>query len=228
MIKFFCLAMQIKNPIKSTHKKIKRPNAVRIIGGKWRGRRLHFQETAGLRPTKDMVRETVFNWLSPALPAATVLDLFAGSGALGFEALSRGARYALFIDQSKKVIANLREISALLHADNADFLWALMPRDFKKISTFLRQIMHNADMKFNLIFLDPPFHKNLIAPTCALLSASDLVTSDALIYLEAERDLIFSEVIPQNWQIIKHKFSGDIQYCLCCTGFFYSLNINLR
>ena len=182
------------------HKK----GSIRIIGGKWRGRRLHFDIVKGLRPTKDMVRETVFNWLSPTMFDAVVLDLFAGSGALGFEALSRGAKQVLMVDQEKKVILNLKENAAKLGANAIDFLSAQMPQEFAKI----------AAQKFNLVFLDPPFHKGQIMPVCEALNNSGILAKNALIYIEAEKELAIAENIPSHWEIKKHKTSGDMQYCL--------------
>ena len=177
---------------------------VRIIGGKWRGRKLHFDAVEGLRPTKNMVRETLFNWLAPIIVDAICLDLFTGSGAIGFEALSRGAKYVLMIDQNKKVIANLQKNASILNAKEAEFLLAQVPCDNYKIPTH----------KFNLVFLDPPFNQGLIAPVCEWLKNSDFLTPDALVYIEAEKSLTLDKIIPAIWKITRHKISGDMQYCI--------------
>lgn len=177
---------------------------VRIIGGKWRGRKLHFDAVEGLHPTKDMVRETLFNWLAPTIVDAVCLDCFAGSGAIGFEALSRGAKYVLMIDQNKKVIANLKKNAVILSAKEAEFLLAQAPCATHKIPTH----------KFNLVFLDPPFNQGLIAPACEWLKNSDYLAPDVLIYIEAEKSLVIEKIIPAAWKITRHKISGDMQYCL--------------
>lgn len=181
--------------------------SVRIIGGKWRGRRLHFDATAELRPTKDLVRETLFNWLAPVIVDSICLDLFAGSGALGFEALSRGAKYVLMIDQAKKVILHLKKSAELLHAKNVEFLLAQLPDDHDKIPAH----------KFNLVFLDPPFHQGLIAPMCAWLKNSDYLAPNALIYIEATRALLIEKIIPATWNITHQKTSGEVQYAIAQT-----------
>src|SRR5436309_1394854 len=105
---------------------------LRIIGGQWRGRKLKIPNVTNLRPTPDRVRETLFNWLAPILPGAYCLDAFSGSGALGFEALSRGAAYVVMIDQSPLVIKLLREELQILKADNAEVYQAILPEQLKK------------------------------------------------------------------------------------------------
>lgn len=177
---------------------------VRIIGGKWRGRKLPFDAFEGLRPTKDLVRETLFNWLAPVIVDAVCVDCFAGSGAIGFEALSRGAKYVLMIDQNKKATANLQKNAAILNAKEAEFLLAQVPCANYKIPTH----------KFNLVFLDPPFNQGLIAPVCTWLKNSDFLAPDALVYIEAEKSLALEKTIPATWKITRHKVSGDMQYCI--------------
>lgn len=125
---------------------------VRIIGGRWRGTRLEVADAAGLRPSADRVRETLFNWLQPILPGARVLDLFAGSGALGLESLSRGAREALLVERDPKLAAALQAAISRLHADDE----ATVVR--ADALAFLRAPLHG---RFDVVFVDPPFAGNL-------------------------------------------------------------------
>ena len=148
--------------------------SVRIIGGRWRGTRLPVLDAAGLRPTSDRVRETLFNWLAPVLPGARVLDLFAGSGALGLEALSRGAGEALLVERDAKLAESLRQTVARLDAGNeAQVVVADAP-------AFLRAPLHG---RFDLAFLDPPFAANLWPAAFAALPS--WLADDAWLYVES-------------------------------------------
>ena len=148
--------------------------SVRIIGGRWRGTRLPVLDAAGLRPTSDRVRETLFNWLAPVLPGARVLDLFAGSGALGLEALSRGAGEALLVERDAKLAESLRQTVARLDAGNeAQVVVADAP-------AFLRAPLHG---RFDLAFLDPPFAANLWPAAFAALPP--WLADDAWLYVES-------------------------------------------
>jgi 16S rRNA (guanine966-N2)-methyltransferase len=149
------------------------PGHVRIIGGRWRGARLPVPARPGLRPSADRVRETLFNWLQPKLPGARVLDLFAGSGALGLEALSRGAREALLVERDPLLAANLEQAAARLHAgDTARIVRA-------DVLALLRAPLHGP---FDVVFLDPPFEAGLWAPVLAALPP--WLAADAWLYLE--------------------------------------------
>ncbi len=182
----------------STHK-----NQLRIIGGKWRGRKLHFPDLPELRPTPDRVRETLFNWLAPHIVGAHCLDLFAGSGALGFEALSRGARSVVMIDQSPQVMLYLRDTAQRLGVTNElEYYCATVPGAQLPIRQY----------RFDLVFLDPPFHQNYLAVCCQWLQDSQCLADNALIYIEAERDLVLS--LPSQWSIIKQKAAGQVGYYL--------------
>jgi 16S rRNA (guanine966-N2)-methyltransferase len=148
--------------------------SIRIIGGRWRGTRLPVPDAEGLRPTADRVRETLFNWLQPALPGARVLDLFAGSGALGLEALSRGAREAVLLERDPRLAASLRETIARLgaggeaHVVQADALsWLRAPA---------------AGAQFDIAFVDPPFAAGLWPAVMDVLPA--VLAADAWLYLE--------------------------------------------
>jgi 16S rRNA (guanine966-N2)-methyltransferase len=175
---------------------------VRIIGGKWRSRKLKFPPIAGLRPTTDRVRETVFNWLAPHIIEARCLDLFAGSGALGFEALSRGASKLVFVDSSKKVIEYLQEQTRVFQTNAAVIYQLTLPCP-----------VPFWDQKFDIVFLDPPFHQHFISPICHWLESLDLLTPNALIYLEAEVELA-PLPIPPNWTLIRSKKAGQSAYHL--------------
>jgi len=180
---------------------------VRIIGGQWRGRKLHFPTIPHLRPTPNRIRETLFNWLAPELSDAHCLDLFAGSGALGFEALSRYAQSVIFVEQSTVLVSYLKAQLKQLAAENrarvyqGQFPFVTKP-SFKPKAPL-----------FNIVFLDPPFHQNLIGPACAWLVQEALLAPESKIYIEAEarlRDLI----LPENWQIQQWKTAGQVQYAL--------------
>ena len=177
---------------------------LRIIGGKWRSRKISFIPLKGVRPTTDAGRETLFNWLSPLIVGANCLDLFAGSGALGFEALSRGANKVVMVDASMRIISKLKENAESLQADNAEFYCAKIPERLSKIP----------EQSFDVVFLDPPFSKNLVKSTCQSLENSGLLAENAYIYIEAEKYLDIETVIPESWQILKHKKSGLVKSCL--------------
>lgn len=175
---------------------------VRIIAGKWRGRRLKVLPIKGLRPTPDSVRETLFNWLSSYLQDAFCLDLFAGSGALGFEALSRGAAYVEMIDQSKKVVELLQQELLLFGEHNAKVYQARVPYGLRP-----------STKKFTIVFLDPPYQENLQNKTAFYLEENNFLDKIAYIYVEA-KELIEDNVLPANWQRIKNKKTGQVFYHL--------------
>ena len=159
---------------------------VRIIGGIWRGRKLPVVDRPGLRPTPDRLRETVFNWLQGKLIGACCLDLFAGTGALGFEALSRGARVAVMIEPDPLVRAQLEASQRALHA--SAFIYA---------GRFPDQLPPLTEGPFDLVFLDPPFQQELLQPALAWLIGRGLLTAHAHIYVECEPTHTF--VCPPGW-----------------------------
>ncbi|MBK8752521.1 MAG: 16S rRNA (guanine(966)-N(2))-methyltransferase RsmD [Candidatus Competibacteraceae bacterium] len=175
---------------------------LRIIGGQWRSRRLAFPDLLELRPTPDRVRETLFNWLAPRLPGARCLDLFAGSGALGIEALSRGAAEVVFIERHPLAIRALRENLARLKAEGA----RVEPGE---ALTWLRQ----PGTPFDIVLLDPPFGQGLLEPVCAALEAGDWLAETAWIYLEAEAELPPLS-LPAPWRIYREKIAGAVAYRL--------------
>ena len=162
-----------------------RTNTLRIIGGQWRGRKLSFPDAPGLRPTPDRIRETLFNWLQANIHGASCLDLFAGSGALGLEALSRGAARVVFVDTQKKAIRQLQDNLSLLKVDAAKAeVYQLDALDYIQNQTHL-------DNPFDIIFLDPPYRKQLLEKTLEQLQKKGLIKEDSLIYLEHESEEAF-------------------------------------
>lgn len=181
----------------------RQPNSVRIIGGLWRGRRLRFPGAPGLRPTSDRRRETLFNWLAPDLPGARCLDLFAGSGALGFEALSRGAAMVVLVEASREVAAALAENRRELAAeDRAEIVHAQAAR-----------YLGRSAQPFDIVFLDPPFAKPVLAGETLERLAAGWLAPGALVYLElaarAERPRI-----PPGWQLRREQAAGDAHMLL--------------
>ena len=184
----------------------RRPRELRIIAGEWRGRRLRFPAGTSIRPTPDRVRETLFNWLGPAIRGARALDLFAGSGALGLEALSRGAAAAVFVDADPRSVAALRERCAewgarAAEAHRADALdWLARPRGA-------------GVAPFDLVFLDPPFAAGLLAAACDRLESGGWLAPGARIYLEsAAREPL--PALPSGWELLRSGVAGEVGYHL--------------
>jgi 16S rRNA (guanine966-N2)-methyltransferase len=180
---------------------------VRIIGGEWRGRKLHFPQAATLRPTPDRVRETLFNWLQFEIAGRHCLDLFAGSGALGFEALSRGAREVVFVERDPAAAAAIRASLAHLHCDRG----RLVSRD---AFGFLAQ---GPARPFDVVFLDPPYAERWLGPACAALESGGWLQREAWVYLEDEA-AHGVPVVPDGWQILRSKKAGDVGYHLARRG----------
>lgn len=175
-------------------------NSVRIIGGKHRSRKISFPDLEGLRPTGDRIRETLFNWLAPYLEGAVCLDLFAGSGALGLECLSRGALQVVLVDTSPVACDYIRRNIAALGETQAHVYCA-------SAASWLQQHA----MQFDIIFLDPPFALGLNEPIIQALSSH--LKPGALIYVEA--DAAQPEYhLPVNWQMLKDKKAGEVRYQL--------------
>ena len=177
-------------------------NRIRIIGGAWRGRKLTFPARPGLRPTPDRVRETLFNWLQPIIPGARCLDLFAGSGALGWEALSRGAAEVVMVDSDRQVVQNLKESGHQLASQGLTVIR----------SSALDYLAEPAT-PFDIVFLDPPFRQGLLADCVRQLESGDWLAPHAWIYLESETDL--EELsLPTGWEISRSKHAGQVRYNL--------------
>ena len=178
-------------------------NSVRIIAGTWRGRRIHFPDMPALRPTPDRVRETLFNWLQHSIAETRVLDLFAGSGALGLEALSRGAREAVFVEQFPAAAHALQEqLNRFGGAAKGRILQMGAAR-------FLR----TPGAPFDLAFLDPPFGTNALAEYIPLLDSGNWLNVGGLIYLENER-AAGVPALPDHWELLKSKSAGEVGYHL--------------
>jgi 16S rRNA (guanine966-N2)-methyltransferase len=180
---------------------------LRIIGGEWGSRRLTFPDAPGLRPTPDRVRETLFNWLSMHIAGARVLDVFTGSGALYFEALSRGASMGLALDNNAAAVANLRQNLSLLGCTTGQATQA----------DALRHLETQPAEAFDVVFLDPPFHQNLLASACALLESYGWLAEDAWIYTESENPPS-AMGLPGNWRLHREKKAGQVYYALWQRG----------
>lgn len=178
-------------------------NQLRIIGGDWRGRKLAFPDLPGLRPTPDRVRETLFNWLMPVIHHARCLDLFAGSGALGLEALSRSAARVVLVDSQPQVIASLQK--------NIDVLQAGDRVDLQQCDA--RQYLQRLNDRFDVIFLDPPYHQSLLQPCIDHLYQQDTLSRQGYLYFEASRDEP-QPCLPAAWTIQRQKSAGQIVYYL--------------
>ena len=177
--------------------------SVRIIGGKWRSRNLRFVSVDGLRPTGSRIRETLFNWLAPTIEGARCLDLFTGSGALCFEALSRGADCCLAIEANSQAVSELRHNQAQLTANNLE----IISGDCQKLLE-----RGNTAKPYDIIFLDPPFDMKLHKQASRLLISGNWLASKAQIYCEFPATE--AQDLPLSWRLIKDKIAGNVRYCL--------------
>ncbi|MDN5850552.1 MAG: 16S rRNA (guanine(966)-N(2))-methyltransferase RsmD [Nitrococcus sp.] len=178
-------------------------NQLRIIGGRWRSRRLMLPPKAGLRPSADAVRETLFNWLLNYIDGARCLDLFAGSGALGLEAVSRGARQAVLVERSQAVVRALRENVYRLRADKA----------VQIIHADARRFLSGRAEPFDLVFLDAPFRSALIERVCPRLDSAGWLADGAVIYLETDVHRSLGG-LPSNWRAMRAARTGSVSYRL--------------
>ena len=175
-------------------------NQLRIIGGEWKRRQLAFASIEGLRPTPDRVRETLFNWLMWDIQNAQVLDICTGSGALSFEALSRGAKHVTMIEPDRTQAQFLKQNIQLLKAENCEL----------KVAT-AQQALPTLKSSFDLVFLDPQYSLNLWEELTKL--ADPLITENALIYIEADRELNMLN-LPHSWHAIKQTKAGTVRAAL--------------
>ncbi|MBS9434721.1 16S rRNA (guanine(966)-N(2))-methyltransferase [Photorhabdus hainanensis] len=175
---------------------------IRIIGGKWRGRKLPVPDSPGLRPTTDRVRETLFNWLAPVIQEAHCLDCYAGSGALGLEALSRYAAQVTLIEYERNIAKQLSTNLDLLSAQNA-----------KVINDSALTYLSQSGKPYDVVFLDPPFRKGMLNETIKLLEEQNWLADESWIYVEAESESTAIDV-PVNWQLHREKVAGQVAYRL--------------
>lgn len=199
-------------------------NKLRIIGGDWRSRQLSFVDAPGLRPTPARVRETVFNWLQYEVYGKQCLDLYSGSGALGFEAASRGAKSVVLVEKNAQACRCLKENALALSGGQITVVQ----------SDVLRYLEGGEAQAFDVVFLDPPFGQNLVVQTCQLLEQNGWLAKHAKIYVETERHFDFScrailpgtlrvdanslpanlSGMPENWRQLKSKSAGEVGYHL--------------
>jgi len=180
-------------------------NSFRIIAGNWRSRRLQLSPNMQLRPTPERVRETLFNWLGHAVIGARCLDLFAGSGALGLEALSRGAKHVSFVELNKASAYEIQRSLEILKAEADKFIVSIEPAE-----KFLESAKAN-QLLFDVIFLDPPFRQDWWKKLSPMLST--LTHSESMIYLEVEKEADQIE-LPENWSVFREKTAGQVRYYL--------------
>lgn len=176
---------------------------VRITSGEWKNRNLEVPDIDGLRPTSERVRETLFNWLMPSIHKSVCLDLFAGSGSLGFEALSRGAKHCTFVEKSKLAFSQIKTTRTSLNAVNSEV------HNCDAID-FLSSV-HNHN--FNLVFLDPPFSDDYLISSIESIHEYQLVSSGGYIYIEFNKNNDLFD-LPDNWSVIRKKIYGNVCFIL--------------
>ncbi|PKM15715.1 MAG: 16S rRNA (guanine(966)-N(2))-methyltransferase RsmD [Gammaproteobacteria bacterium HGW-Gammaproteobacteria-2] len=177
----------------------KPPGKVRIIAGTWRNSRLDVADVPGLRPTPERVRETLFNWLQPRLPGACCLDLFAGSGALGFEAASRGAAHVAMLERDGSLVRNLQQAKDRLHADQVDVIHA-----------DALEWLNVAQGPFDIVFIDPPFAQSLWQQVLPALQR--LLAADARVHVESP--LATHCPVPAQWTLLREGHTRDMRHVL--------------
>ena len=182
------------------------PGRLRIVAGKWRSRLLPVADVPGLRPTSERLRETLFNWLAPTIEGTKCLDLFAGTGALGLEALSRGASSVDFVEISKVAATALCENIQTLNATNTDVHQA-------NAMTFLDS---EPPTQYDTVFLDPPFATDSYQELCRLLASHNWLAKGAHIYLEQDSSQQVPD-LPEGWNLLKEKTTGNVRYSLIRT-----------
>ena len=182
----------------------KKQATTRIIGGSLRGSKLPFKENRSIRPTEGKTKETLFNWLLNDLEGKTCLDMFAGTGSLGIEALSRGAKEVVFVEKQKKLADSLKA--------NLKRLQVYSSSQVLNANAFSIDF-DNLPYKFDILFIDPPFRENLIQRSLDFVKSSNLLTPKALIYLECETELELVE-LTRDLNLLKESKGGQTQYCL--------------
>jgi 16S rRNA (guanine966-N2)-methyltransferase len=178
------------------------PFVLRIIGGEWRGRKIHFPPVEAIRPTPDRVRETVFNWLQGVTPGSRCLDLYAGSGALGLEALSRGAREVVFVDVEPAVVRHVGDVLHELGCDRG-----------RVVRGDAAGYLSQPGTPFDVVFLDPPFAEPVLPEVCRRVEAGGWLRSGGLAYLEGPAAAGEPE-LPPGWTLLRSKRAGEVGYHL--------------
>ncbi len=179
-----------------------RPGRLRIVAGNWRSRLLQIADVPGLRPTSERIRETLFNWLANDIHGARCLDLCAGTGALGLEALSRGAELAAFVEKSSDAVRTLRANIDILETDKAQVHQA----------DAVQFLQRPCSEPFDIVFLDPPFAADMLNELCRLLTHGGWLAADAGVYLEM--DIKQDPELPAGWSIARDKTAGNVRYML--------------
>lgn len=195
--------MASRNKKQSTNSNRPKMGEVRLIGGTFRGRKLPVLLAEGLRPTSDRVRETLFNWLQFNIAGACCLDCFAGSGALGFEALSRGAASVTLLDKHAPSVAQLKANAAKLKLENAEVI----------LNDTLNWLESPASQTYDIVFVDPPFHQGLMTPTLDRLFQNGYLTEKSWLYLEQEKALEWP-TLPGGWVCHREKSTSEVRYGL--------------
>ncbi|MGL4858326.1 MAG: 16S rRNA (guanine(966)-N(2))-methyltransferase [Enterobacteriaceae bacterium] len=191
----------MKTPLSSAGRRAQ-AGQIRIIAGQWRGRKLPVLNRPGLRPTTDRIKETLFNWLAPVLSESRCQDCFAGSGSLGFEALSRYAAEAVMLESDAGLVQQLN-----------DNLRRLAVTQGRVIHTDALQWLAQPGTPFDVIFVDPPFRQGLLAETLRLLEHNHWLAEEAWIYVEAEAEQM-DLAVPERWRLHRQKVAGQVAYRL--------------
>jgi 16S rRNA (guanine966-N2)-methyltransferase len=181
-------------------------NSLRIIGGTWRSRRVQFIDSPKIRPTPDRVRETLFNWLASKINGVTCLDLFAGSGALGFEAISRGADRVVLVEEDARIAAMLNEQKNQFKAQTIEI------RNQNAL-TYLQ----NENQQYDVIFLDPPFDSDLLEKVIPMILKQKLLNAHGLLYVESavqQKHIKSLEILLEALSCVHEKVSGEVRYAL--------------
>lgn len=193
-------------------------NNLRIIGGRWRSRRIQFVDSPKIRPTPDRVRETLFNWLINDIDEAACLDLFAGSGALGFEAISRGASEAVLVEEDGRIASMLSEQKEQFNAETIEI----------KNQSALTYLQH-VNRQFDIVFLDPPFDSDLLDKVIPLIIKQQLISDNGMLYVESPAVLkgdnsqnTRSGILAKRWpelllktlSCVREKVTGEVHYAL--------------
>ncbi len=192
----------VRSQTKNNVQKKQPEGSIRIIAGLWRGRKLPVFNAEGLRPTTDRVKETLFNWIAQDVPHAKCLDLFAGSGGLGFEAASRQAKQVVMLELNTQAHKQLSQNITTLKADSIE-----------AINSDSLSYLEMQGTPFDIVFIDPPFRKGLLEKSLKLLEENNWLAENAMIYIETEKELTLTGV-PDNWSLYREKTAGQVSYRL--------------